>query len=51
VVGVTGYGQERDRARSREAGFIDHLVKPVDPTELLAALEGAGARAGRRAPG
>jgi signal transduction histidine kinase/CheY-like chemotaxis protein len=51
VVGVTGYGQERDRARSREAGFIDHLVKPVDPAELLAALEGAGARAERRAPG
>jgi CheY-like chemotaxis protein len=51
VVGVTGYGQERDRARSREAGFLHHLVKPVEPAELLAALDEAGARAERRAPG
>jgi signal transduction histidine kinase/ActR/RegA family two-component response regulator len=30
LVAVTGYGQERDRARSRAAGFELHLVKPVD---------------------
>ncbi len=51
VVGVTGYGQDQDRARSREAGFLHHFVKPVDPADLLAALEEAGARAARRAPG
>lgn len=34
LVAVTGYGQEEDRARSREAGFDHHLVKPVDPGEL-----------------
>ena len=27
---VTGYGQESDRARSRAAGFHQHLVKPID---------------------
>jgi CheY-like chemotaxis protein len=27
---VTGYGQEADRARSRAAGFHQHLVKPID---------------------
>ena len=35
---VTGYGQEEDRRRSREAGFNHHLVKPVAPdilSELL----------------
>jgi CheY-like chemotaxis protein len=43
LVAITGYGQERDRQRSREAGFQHHLVKPVDFTalqELLGALDG-----------
>jgi two-component system, chemotaxis family, CheB/CheR fusion protein len=30
LVAVTGYGQEEDCLRSREAGFDHHLVKPVD---------------------
>ena len=34
VVAMTGYGQETDRQRSREAGFDHHLVKPADPAEL-----------------
>jgi CheY-like chemotaxis protein len=34
VVALTGYGQEAERLRSREAGFDDHLVKPVDLLEL-----------------
>jgi len=29
LVAMTGYGQETDRQRSREAGFDHHLVKPV----------------------
>src|SRR5438105_2366461 len=31
LVAVTGWGQEDDRRRAREAGFDRHLVKPVDP--------------------
>jgi two-component system CheB/CheR fusion protein len=31
LVAVTGYGTQRDRARSRKAGFDCHLVKPVCP--------------------
>jgi len=38
VVALTGWGQEKDRQRSREAGFDDHLVKPVDPEHLRAVL-------------
>jgi PAS domain S-box-containing protein len=38
LVAVTGYGQEEDRRRAREAGFDEHLVKPVDPERLLATL-------------
>jgi signal transduction histidine kinase/DNA-binding response OmpR family regulator len=30
LVALTGYGQEEDRRRSREAGFDLHLVKPLD---------------------
>jgi CheY-like chemotaxis protein len=39
LVAVTGYGQQNDRAETRAAGFSHHLVKPVDPSELLAILE------------
>jgi PAS domain S-box-containing protein len=35
IVAITGWGQEDDRRRSREAGFDQHLIKPVD----FAALE------------
>ncbi|HEX6942347.1 MAG TPA: PAS domain S-box protein [Gemmatimonadaceae bacterium] len=34
LVAVTGWGQEDDRSRSREAGFDAHIVKPVDPDVL-----------------
>jgi PAS domain S-box-containing protein len=30
IVAVTGWGQEADRQRAKEAGFHRHLVKPVD---------------------
>ena len=40
IIAVTGYGQDRDRQRSREAGFDAHTVKPVDPSELLGLLAG-----------
>jgi CheY-like chemotaxis protein len=34
IVAVTGWGQEEDRRRSREAGFDLHLVKPVEIEEF-----------------
>ncbi len=33
--------RERDRQRSEEAGFLFHLVKPVDFDELASALHRA----------
>ena len=36
---MTGYGQPDDRARAFEAGFDDHVVKPVSVEELSAAIE------------
>jgi len=42
IVAVTGWGQETDRQRSREAGFDVHLVKPVDSADLARALHENG---------
>ena len=39
ILAVSGYGQEGDQIKSREAGCDDHLVKPVDLTALRRALE------------
>ena len=30
IIATTGYGQEADRHKSRDAGIDHHLVKPVD---------------------
>ena len=34
LVAITGWGQEQDKRRAREAGFDHHLTKPVDVTTL-----------------
>jgi CheY-like chemotaxis protein len=39
VIAVTGWGDEADRSRSKEAGFDQHLVKPVEPDLLLSTLD------------
>jgi CheY-like chemotaxis protein len=44
-VALTGYGTEDDKRRSREAGFDEHVVKPVDPAALAGIAERAGVRA------
>lgn len=38
LVAISGYGQDEDRRRSREAGFDHHLVKPVDFNQLASLL-------------
>src|SRR5262249_37634312 len=50
LVAVTGWGQEEDRQRAREAGFDHHLTKPVDPAVLVRLLT-AGAPADSGEPG
>jgi CheY-like chemotaxis protein len=42
IVAVTGWGQEEDRQRSREAGIDVHLLKPIDAADLQNALGNAG---------
>jgi signal transduction histidine kinase len=38
LVAQTGWGQNQDRRRTRDAGFDDHLTKPVDRARLLQLL-------------
>jgi CheY-like chemotaxis protein len=38
LIAITGWGQQDDRDKAREAGFDHHLVKPVDPKALMALL-------------
>ena len=42
LVALTGWGQEADQRRAREAGFDRHLTKPADP-DVLEELIGAAA--------
>ena len=35
LVAMTGWGQEQDRRRSRDAGFDAHIVKPADYSEVV----------------
>jgi CheY-like chemotaxis protein len=39
LIALTGYGQDEDRRLSLEAGFDDHLVKPVSVAMLEQVLQ------------
>jgi CheY-like chemotaxis protein len=34
LVALTGWGQADDKKRAADAGFDEHLTKPVDPDQL-----------------
>jgi CheY-like chemotaxis protein len=38
LIALTGYGQPDDRRQALDAGFDAHLVKPVEPETLQAAI-------------
>jgi CheY-like chemotaxis protein len=44
VVAVTAFGLEHSRVRALAAGFVDHLVKPVEPEALCLAVARAMGR-------
>jgi CheY-like chemotaxis protein len=45
LIALSGYGQDQDRHRSREAGFRMHLVKPVEGATLVRILDSLVAEA------
>jgi CheY-like chemotaxis protein len=38
LIALTGWDQEEDSGRSRDAGFDEHLYKPVHPNALMRLL-------------
>ena len=42
LVALTGYGRDKDKQRSQEAGFALHLVKPIDGGLLVQLLDTLG---------
>jgi two-component system, chemotaxis family, CheB/CheR fusion protein len=51
LIALTGWGQDTDRTRSREAGFDSHCVKPLDLQYLFTLLDSLPAtRDAGRAP-
>ncbi len=50
-IALSGYGMEDDLRKGREAGFVDHVVKPVNFAQLDAVIQrviGAELRASRQ---
>jgi CheY-like chemotaxis protein len=50
LLAQTAYGQPEDIRKSREAGFDAHLVKPVDPGEIIRHVLDGREALGRRGP-
>jgi CheY-like chemotaxis protein/two-component sensor histidine kinase len=40
LIALTGWGQEGDRLRSKDAGFDFHLTKPADPEQIVRIMRG-----------
>jgi len=50
LIALTGYSRDEDRRHAREVGFDLHLVKPVDPHDLVNLLSPAGSKANASRP-
>jgi CheY-like chemotaxis protein len=38
-IALSGYGMDQDQRRSREVGFLDHVVKPVNVGQLVTVIQ------------
>jgi CheY-like chemotaxis protein len=45
AIAVTAYARMEDRARTRAAGFLAHLSKPIDPDALVREIAALVSRA------
>jgi signal transduction histidine kinase/ActR/RegA family two-component response regulator len=41
AIAVSGYGMEEDQQQTKAAGFLEHLIKPIDLPKLQAAISRA----------
>jgi CheY-like chemotaxis protein len=46
AIALTAFARSEDRTRALRAGFLAHVAKPVEPTELLATVASVVGRAG-----
>lgn len=46
AIALTGYAGEKDRERALQAGYDEHLAKPVEPIQLIAAIASLTGRDG-----
>ena len=49
LIALSGHGLPQDRSRASEAGFDEHLVKPITPDRLMEALAPATPESRREA--
>ena len=49
-IALSGFGMDDDLRRSREAGFLEHLIKPIDFPNLEAALRRVAPKVGPSGP-
>lgn len=50
LIAVTGHGRAEDRAAILAAGFDTHVVKPINPDELMRIIAAKGEAAERPSP-
>ncbi|HVI02309.1 MAG TPA: response regulator, partial [Enhygromyxa sp.] len=48
VIALSGWGQERDKRRTAEAGFDAHMTKPANLEQLKALLASGACKRGRQ---
>ena len=46
AIALTAFARSEDRTRALRAGFLVHVSKPVDPTELIATVASVVGRTG-----
>jgi CheY-like chemotaxis protein len=46
AIALTAFARSEDRTRALRAGFLAHVAKPVEPSELLATVASVVGRAG-----
>ena len=39
LIALTGYGHDADRVRSKASGFVAHLVKPLEASQLVTVID------------
>jgi CheY-like chemotaxis protein len=47
AIALTAFARAEDRIRALRAGFLVHVSKPVDPSELVATVASVGGRSDR----